>query len=163
MIPPLFSIFYISSFYIYKNTGTMNIPKHYIPNILNARDRIKQRRNIKYTRKQYKHKNYINRPKLKSFKSKPSPHITRAKRKYKVDKIVPSKALAKATKCSIKGLRQITRKGRGAYFSSGSRPNQSAQSWARARLASAITHGKAAKIDRHILEKECQPDSPALG
>ena len=81
---------------------------------------------------------------------------------YKVSKIVPSTALAKATKCSIKGLKQITRKGRGAYYSSGSRPNQTAQSWARARLASSLTGGKASLVDYNILENECKPSSKAL-
>jgi len=59
-------------------------------------------------------------------------------------------------------LSEIVRKGEGAYYSSGSRPNQTPQSWAYARLASAITGGKAAKVDYHILEKGCKPDSKAL-
>ena len=53
-------------------------------------------------------------------------------------------------------------KGRGAYYSSGSRPNQSAESWGLARLASAITGGNASKIDYGILESGCKPNSPAL-
>lgn len=138
------------------------IPKKYIPKTLSNRDFKKQKHNIRRTRKLYKKQQYVDRPKLSSFQSKPSPHVEKAKKKYGVSKIVPSKALAKATKCSIKGLKQITKKGRGAYYSSGSRPNQTAQSWARARLASALTHGKAAKVDRHILEAECKPNSPAL-
>ena len=43
---------------------------------------------------------------------------------YKIENIKPTKALAKASKCSLKGLKQIVKKGQGAYFSSGSRPNQ---------------------------------------
>ena len=39
------------------------------------------------------------------------------------------------------------KKGQGAYYSSGSRPNQSAHSWGYARLASAITGGKSAAVD----------------
>ena len=70
--------------------------------------------------------------------------------------------LAKATKCSKKALAKIINKGAGAYFSSGSRPNQTAQSWGIARLASAITGGKAAAVDYNILEKGCKVHSKAL-
>ena len=59
-------------------------------------------------------------------------------------------------------LRQIVKKGQGAYYSSGSRPNQSGHSWGRARLASSITGGKAAAVDFHILEKTCKKGSKAL-
>ena len=53
-------------------------------------------------------------------------------------------------------METILRKGRGAYYSSGSRPNQTAESWARARLASSVTGGKAAKYDyKHLEEGGC--------
>ena len=140
----------------------MNIPRKYVPRHLTRKDYIKQKRNITNTRKLYKKKIYKNRPRVQSFKSKKSPHVENAKKMYKVKNIVPSKALAKASKCSIRGLRRITKKGRGAYYSSGSRPNQTAQSWARARLASALTGGPASKYDYHILKEECKPSSKAL-
>jgi hypothetical protein len=54
------------------------------------------------------------------------------------------------------------KKGEGAYYSSGSRPNQTPQSWAYARLASAITGGKASLVDYSILEKGCDPRKKAL-
>ena len=44
-------------------------------------------------------------------------------------------------------------KGKGAYYSSGSRPNQTAHSWAYGRLASVILGGPARKIDKSIWEK----------
>ena len=59
-------------------------------------------------------------------------------------------------------MEQIVKKGEGAYYSSGSRPNQTAQSWGIARLASAVTAGKAAAVDYAILKKGCKPNSPAL-
>ena len=59
-------------------------------------------------------------------------------------------------------LKKIVKKGQGAYYSSGSRPNQTAQSWGLARLASAITAGKAAAVDYNILEKGCKHNSKAL-
>ena len=114
------------------------------------------------SRRQYKQSRYVTRKKLSSFRSKPSPHVERAKRIYHVDHIGATPALAKATRCSRSALSKILRKGKGAYFSSGSRPNQTAQSWGVARLASSLTSGKAAVIDYSILEKGCQPNSPAL-
>ena len=140
----------------------MTIPKHYVPRTLSRKDRNTQRKHIHNIRTLYKKGTYKDRPKLKSFRSKPSPHVTRAKKMYRVSKIVPSNTLARKTQCSLKGLRQIAKKGRGAYYSSGSRPNQTAQSWARARLASSLTGGNAALVDYHILSKECKSSSKAL-
>ena len=102
------------------------------------------------------------RKKVSSFKSKVSPHIVRAKKMYNQLTIKPNDALAKATKCNKKGLRKIVKKGQGAYFSSGSRPNQTGHSWGYARLASAITGGKAAAVDFAILEASCKKNSKAL-
>ena len=59
-------------------------------------------------------------------------------------------------------LRKIVSKGMGAYYSSGSRPNQTAESWGIARLASAITGGKSAVVDYHLLEKGCNKKSKSL-
>jgi hypothetical protein len=81
---------------------------------------------------------------------------------YNVDKITANSTLAKKTQCTRASLEAILRKGRGAYYSSGSRPNQTAESWARARLASAITHGKASLVDKDILLKGCKPSSPVF-
>ena len=81
---------------------------------------------------------------------------------YKVDKIVVNNKLAKKTGCSKRALAKIVSKGAGAYYSSGSRPNQTAISWGRARLASSITGGKAAAVDYKILEKGCKKRSKAL-
>ena len=99
---------------------------------------------------------------MASFKSKPSGHVAKARTLYKVEKIRPSRKLAKATGCSIQALNKIVNKGEGAYYSSGSRPNQTPQSWGYARLASAITGGNAARVDYDILEKGCGKNSRAL-
>jgi hypothetical protein len=53
-------------------------------------------------------------------------------------------------------------KGEGAYYSSGSRPNQTPQSWGIARLASSITGGKAAAVDYNILDKGCNHKKKAF-
>tara|TARA_B100001063_G_scaffold247188_1_gene291132 strand:+ start:5239 stop:6315 length:1077 start_codon:yes stop_codon:yes gene_type:complete len=138
------------------------IPGRYIPDYLKSKDKKKQKRELKKSRKRYKEKKYYTRKKIKSFKNKVSPHIKKAMRMYKVDKVSPTRSLAKATGCSIGALRQIVKKGQGAYFSSGSRPNQTAHSWGNARLASSITGGKAAAVDLHVLEKGCKKNSKAL-
>ena len=138
------------------------IPKRYLPKTLSQRDRTKQRKNILKSRRLYKRHTYFTRPKVKSFKSKPSGHVQTAKRMYKVDTIRPSLNLAKRTGCSQKALRKIVNKGRGAYYSSGSRPNQTAESWGIARLASAISGGPASKVDYDILKDGCSKTSRAL-
>ena len=59
------------------------------------------------------------------------------------------------TGCKLSALKHIIKKGEGAYYSSGSRPNQSAKSWGLARLASSLTAGKSAAVDYDIIEKGC--------
>ena len=140
----------------------MLFPLRYLPRSLTAKDRKKQTRMLSRSRSQYKKHQYQTRKKLASFHSKPSHHVENAKRIYHVQHVGATPALAKATGCSQSTLRKIIRKGKGAYFSSGSRPNQTAQSWGVARLASTLTSGKAAVIDYSILEKGCRSDSPAL-
>lgn len=136
--------------------GNNKVPLKYIPMSLTRKDIQKQRKGILASRRAYKRGVYITRPHVASFRSKPSKHVAKAQRIYGVRSIVPSKQLARVTGCSVSALKQIVKKGEGAYFSSGSRPNQTAHSWAYARLASAITGGNAAKVDAHILEKGCR-------
>jgi hypothetical protein len=139
-----------------------HVPRRYVPNKLTRTDKKRQREMLKKSRRQYKEGKYYTRKRIKSFKSKPSNHVTNAKRLYKVNKLKPSRTLAIKTGCSLQSLREIVKKGEGAYFSSGSRPNQTAQSWGYARLASSVTGGKSAAIDYNILEKGCKKTSKAL-
>lgn len=129
-------------------------PKYLPPN-LTKREKQKQRRALIKSKKDYKKGKYYLRPKLKKFKSKPSNHVENAKKKFNVDKIDASKVMAKKTGCPRKTLKKIIKKGMGAYYSSGSRPNQTPQSWGIARLASALTGGPASKIDHKELS-ECK-------
>jgi hypothetical protein len=140
----------------------MKINLKYLPKKLTKKDKMKQKKMLMKSRKLYKKGLYFTRKNVKSFKSKKSPHIIKAEKIYNVNKIGATFELAKATKCSKKALAKIINKGAGAYFSSGSRPNQTAQSWGIARLASAITGGKAAAVDYNILEKGCKVNSKAL-
>jgi hypothetical protein len=111
------------------------------------------------SKKMYKKGKYYTRKPVKSFKSKTSSHILNAKKMYNVKKIGATNELAIKTGCSKLALAKIINKGAGAYYSSGSRPNQTAQSWGIARLASALTSGKAGAIDYDILNDGCKPGS----
>lgn len=140
----------------------MSIPIRYIPKTLSRRDSKMQYKNIIQSRKKYKRGIFFTRPKVESFHSKPSSHILNAKRMYSIKNFGPTRELARKTRCTVKALNKIVNKGEGAYFSSGSRPNQTAQSWGIARLASAVTGGKSSRVDYHILEEGCAKNSRAL-
>ena len=138
------------------------IPIRYLPLRLTKKDKQIQLNMLKKSRKLYKKGKYYTRKQVTSYTSKPSKHIITARKIYKVDTISPNKSLARATGCSINALNKIVQKGEGAYYSSGSRPNQTAQSWGLARLASSITGGKAAAVDFNILEKGCKHNKKAF-
>lgn len=144
------------------NVYMENIPKRYLPKGMTRKDRKIQQKNIVKSRKMYKKGIFNNRKTVKSFHSKPSIHIVNARKVYNIKNIKPTSELVKKTRCSMKGLNIIVKKGMGAYYSSGSRPNQTPLSWGYARLGSSITGNKASIVDYHILEKECKPDSKAL-
>lgn len=145
-----------------KKTQKRKVPLKYLPKRLTKKDKKTIRSELNKSRKAYKQKKYITRKKVKSYKSKPSKHVANAKRIYDIDSIEPSKKLAERTGCSLDGLERIMKKGQGAYYSSGSRPNQTAHSWGVARLASAISGGKSAIVDYHILKETCSKNSKAL-
>lgn len=154
------------------------IPKRYIPSILSKtlrerrgyryavnrlkQDTIRQRRAILRSRKAYQKGKYVDRPHIASFVNKKSPHVYRATNLYGVPSMVPTPTLARATGCRQSALKQIIKKGEGAFYSSGSRPNQTAQSWAYARLGSALTGGPSSQVDYKILEKGCSRKSRPL-
>jgi hypothetical protein len=118
------------------------IPKQYAPSSLTKSDRKKQIESIK--------KQTI-RPKVESFKSKRSSHVIAFEKKYGVK--ITNKAFIYKNIISKTGVDKILAKGRGAYFSSGSRPNQTPASWSNARLASVIMNGPARKVDKAIWDK----------
>lgn len=130
-------------------------PIRYVPLRLTEKNRDKQVSMIEKSKKNYKKGKYYVRNKISSFKSKPSKHILKARKIYKIDSIKPSKELSKATGCSLNTLNKIVSKGEGAYFSSGSRPSQTPQSWGIARLASSLTSGKSAAVDFSLLREGC--------
>ncbi len=137
------------------------VPLKYIPKRLSRRDRVLAAKELKKSRRLYKSGVYYTRKRIKSYPQKTSPHILKARKMYKVQKVMPSRELARRSGCSLAALQAIVRKGEGAYFSSGSRPSQTGHSWGYARLGSAITGGKSAVVDFHILEKGCKRSGKA--
>ena len=144
------------------NVDQIKVPLRYLPRRLTKKDQRKQLQMLMKSRRLYKKGKYYTRPPVASYKHKPSEHVIRARKIYQVDNIIPNGTLAQKTGCTLDALQQIVKKGEGAYFSSGSRPNQTAQSWGIARLASALTAGKAAAVDYNILEKGCQHNKRAF-
>lgn len=141
----------------YRDNRKINL--RYLPAKLSSNDKKKQRNMINKSRKLYKKGIYYTRKPVKTFKSKPSNHVLHAKKIYGVDTIGATAQLSNKTGCSIKTLKKIINKGEGAYYSSGSRPNQTAQSWGVARLASALTAGKAGAVDYNLLVSGCKKGS----
>jgi hypothetical protein len=124
--------------------------------MLTVEDNEKQRQMLLKSKNEYNKGIYYTREKLDSFKNRASGHVAKARKIYKVDTMTPTKELALKTGCTLEALQRIVKKGEGAYFSSGSRPNQTAQSWGLARLASALTAGKAAAVDYKIISEGCE-------
>ena len=121
-----------------KKTG---IPKKYVPKSLSPEDRKKQIKSIREGTK---------RPKV-DFENKRSSHVEKFEKKYGY-KISNLKRISKEI-IKKEGIDQILKKGVGAYYSGGSRPNQTPRSWSLARLASVIMNGNARKVDKDIWNK----------
>jgi len=145
-----------------KERKILKINEKYIPKNLTKNDKKKQLSMILKSKKLYKKGQFYTRKKVDSYPQKKSNHILNAEKIYKVDKIDANKELSIKTGCTIETLKEIIRKGEGAYYSSGSRPNQTAQSWGKARLGSSISGGKASLVDYYLLEKGCKKNSKVL-
>jgi hypothetical protein len=140
----------------------MKFPIRYVPKNLTKKDKQKQIKMLIKSKKLYKNHKYYTRKHVSSYKNKKSNHILNARKIYDIQNITPTAELAQKTGCKISALQQIVKKGEGAYYSSGSRPNQTPQSWGLARLASSITSGKAAAVDYDIIEKGCNHSKKAF-
>ena len=140
----------------------LKFPMRYLPKSLTKKDKKKQIKMLIMSKKLYKKQKYSTREQLSSYKNKKSNHILDARRIYNIETITPNKELSLKTGCKLSGLKQIVKKGEGAYYSSGSRPNQTAQSWGLARLASSITAGKSAAVDYDIIDKNCNHNKTAF-
>ena len=140
------------------------IPQNYVPQHLSSKSKKKAAGELKKSQREYNKGNYHTRKKIKGFKNRKTSWSSKVIEIYDLDKNKPINinVLGKKTKCKRAALEKIIKKGQGAYYSSGSRPNQTAHSWGNARLYSAISGGPAAKVDRHILLEGCKPSSKAL-
>jgi hypothetical protein len=141
---------------------SINFPIRYVPKNITRKDKKKQVNMLIKSKKLYKKKKYYTRKNISSYKNKKSKHLLNAQKIYNIKNITPNKELSLKTGCKISALKQIVKKGEGAYYSSGSRPNQTPQSWGLARLASSLTSGKAAAVDYDIIKKGCNHKKKAF-
>ncbi len=126
---------------------TRNIPDNYLKG-LKGYERTKQIKSIFQGKA---------RPKTKA-KSKESSYTIQFNKKYgeQLSKMKGGKSkrnIAKLTGIPYKALDEVMKKGEKAYFTSGSRPNQTPQSWGRARTYSYILGGNARKVDKEITKR----------
>ena len=119
---------------------TRDIPSQYLKG-LKGKEREKQIKSI------FEGKD---RPKT-SAKEKRSKHVIAFEKKF--NKKITDKKFIHEKIITNKGQELILEKGRGAYYSGGSRPNQTPSSWAYGRLASVIMNGPARKVDKKIWDK----------
>lgn len=132
-----------------------SIPKgvrqKYVPKELSKEDKRKQISSIVKG---------VRRPKVKSFTSRPSKWTKKAHSYFgegNTSKQDIARILAKGNparkKALLKGLNEIMKKGKAAYFTSGSRPNQTPESWGMARMFSVLFGGASRKVDKAIVNK----------
>jgi len=119
---------------------TRNIPANYLKG-LKGEDRKKQIKSI--------FEGTV-RPKTKA-PEKRSSYVIKFEKKY--GKKITDEEFIHKNIITRTGQNQIKDKAMGAYFSGGSRPNQTPSSWAFARLASVIVGGPARKVDKKIWDK----------
>jgi hypothetical protein len=122
----------------------------YVPKSLSESDKKKQIKSIES-------KTIKPRPKLKSYKSKPSQYTLAFNKKYgeKLKNMKGGKSksnISKVTGIPKKALDEVYDRGLGAY-KSGSRPNVTANQWAMARVYSYIMGGKTRQVDKAITKK----------
>lgn len=130
----------------YKGKSKM-VPKNYLGN-LKGYERQKQIKSI-FEKEE--------RPKT-SAKPRQSSWTVKFNKKYgkELDKMKGGRTkrnIAKVTGIPFKAIDEVFKKGEGAYYSAGSRPNQTPQSWAYARVYSYILGGNARKTDSAITKK----------
>lgn len=125
-------------------------PKQYTAR-LSRKDKKKQLSALGKLKKAYSKGKYLDRPKLKSYKKKESGWTGKFHKLYPEAKTI--KQISKAVKIPEKALKEVIKKGKGAYYSSGSRPNQTASSWGKARMYAYILGSPTRKYDHHITEK----------
>jgi hypothetical protein len=125
-----------------KEKLTPRVLKKYVPKTLTATQRKKQIQSILEG---------TDRPKL---------DIPRRKSKWTIlahkyfGESPSLEDISKKINVPVKGLQEIVDKGRGAYYSSGSRPNQTKESWGVARLYAVLFGSPGARrVDKKIIDE----------
>lgn len=137
----------------------MDYPKKYIPKSLSEADKKKQKKQLDKSVKDYKKGKYTERKPLSSFKSKKSSYVVQTKKELGITNVKPKTVAEKLGRTEKrkkeieKGLEEVMIKGKGAFYSSGSRPNQTPFSWGLGRIGSVLQGGPARKIDKKIVDK----------
>ena len=123
------------------------LPKRYVAG-LTASQKKEQVRAIEKSKQIYEKTGKVEtRPKV-SDEHKRSAHVIKFEKIYGF----PITDLAKVKKeFPNTDIDTILRKGRAAYASSGSRPNQSPESWSYARLSGTLTGSKALAVDKDLV------------
>ena len=147
-----------------REKGGGSVPQRYVPYYLKKGEKEEVKNELKKSRRLYKEGKYYTRKRVKGARDRKTSWRRRVVEEHSIPDDVPLNpgTLSKYTKCSPSALRKIERKGMGAYFSSGSRPNQTPKSWGRARLFSSLSGGPASEVDRKILEEGCPPNSKVV-
>lgn len=123
------------------------LPKRYVSGLTPAQKK-EHVNEIKRVQKVYEETGQVVERKKVGGKSRRSPFVVRFEKLYGF----PITDLLKVKKeFPNTDIDTILRKGRGAFASSGSRPNQTPDSWAYARLASVLTGGKAMAVDLSLI------------
>jgi hypothetical protein len=121
---------------------TRRVRKKYVPAYLTHRDATRQEQSIQQGK---------DRPRLKSAISRRSSWAKRFEKKY--GRKITDLAFINKQILRKPGTDGVLAKGRAAYYTYGSRPNQTQHSWAYARLASVIMGGAARKVDIALWKK----------
>lgn len=122
-----------------------HIPPRYVAGV---RDKKQREEEILRQRAAYKQGRYVDPKRYPEVPEKKSDWTEQWRQRHPDTPITNLAAVSRLTKIPLHRLKQVVAKGRGAFYSSGSRPNQSASSWAYARLASVLLGGPALQVDR---------------
>lgn len=117
-----------------------------------------QVKQLEKSRRGYKLDIFTDRKDLPSFKEKPSSYVLKVKKitglPVNFDKLADKLTRTQNRRRMVrKGFEEIYDKGKAAFYSSGSRPNQTPESWGKARVASVLVGGPSRKIDIAIVKK----------
>lgn len=126
----------------------MPLPPHYVAGLAQA-DARRQAALIRQSQKEYERTGRVEaRPRVSSAPTPRSSHAATFERRhgYKISDL--SKVRRDFPDTDVD---KILSKGRAAYASSGSRPNVTPEQWAKARLASVLTGGKALRVDKDLV------------